>query len=853
MPSSAKPHNDLPLASVPLLPAGHQASHENGHAGPGPSADAAPGAQPRGEKTASILIVDDDPRSARLLAAHLNSAGYTAAIAHSAADAQAAVADDLPDLILCDVCLPGTDGIELTRLLRSMDGCAGVPIALVTSSNDSRILARGLEAGADDFLAKPVNALELRTRVRSLLRSKLLADTLRAKSNNEPVDSDGHRRVTPPARDGLPLVVIVDDSPQDRRLLEAHLSNCQFQARTAGTAKDGLELVRACQPDLIVLDLLLPDCNGYEFIAALKEDVRTTQVPILVVSAMAEVGDRVKALELGADDFIVKGSERLEFEARTRRLLRLKRSLDQLHSRCDQALKRAVTDSLTGLYTHGFMQETLAQQLQIAERYGSPYAAIFADVDHFKEINDRHGHAAGDRVLRFVAETLRSLVRQADTLVRYGGEEFVALLPHTNGPEAVLLAERMRNAIAGVRIPIGDDETVQLTMSFGVAAFPDDALDGPTLVQRGDAAMYLAKRGGRNRTVACGTPTAAPRSDARVLIVAAEDADLQGLESSLVAEGCQLLHAHDTLAAIEISRDEQPDVIVMDAALQRQEDFATCRRLKRDPKTQWLPVLMVTTKEGRDDKLRGIDSGVDEFISQPIDKIELATRVKGLVRYKRDMDVLEDAETVVFSLAQAVEDRDTMVGNHMERVADIGVRLGQSLGLSERELRALRRAARVHDIGKIAIPDAILYKPGPLTPEEMAVVREHADHGYRLLLPLRTFCESLPAVRFHHERLDGSGYPLGLRGNEVPKLAQILAVVDIFDSLTSQRHYREALAPSEAVKVLREEVRRGLHDPHLVETFVSQVLAIHDGAAPPTCAISDGAGSIPSAAPVVAR
>ena len=431
-----------------------------------------------------MLIVEDDPRGARLLAAHLQTAGYRAIVAHSAAEAQSAVEREVPDLILSDVCLPGMDGIELTRTLRALPRTANVPVALITSSDDSKILARGLAAGADDFLAKPVNALELRTRVRSLLRSKLLADELRARGEAAaPTSAEQQAIERDPAQattHDKPQVVIVEDSAADRRLLEAYLGEFGFTARLADSAAAGHELARQCRPDLIVLDLLLPDKSGYDFIAALKADPLCAQVPILVVSAMSEVQDRVKALELGADDFIVKGFERLEFEARSRRLLRLKRSLDQLNSRCDQAMRRAVTDSLTGLYTQGFMRETLESQLQCAGRYGNPYSVIFADIDHFKQVNDRHGHAAGDAVLRSVAQSLRGLVRQSDTLVRYGGEEFVVLLPHTDGAEAMILAERMRGTVAGLTVSADGAPPIQVTMSLGVASYPADARDGET-------------------------------------------------------------------------------------------------------------------------------------------------------------------------------------------------------------------------------------------------------------------------------------------------------------------------------------------------------------------------------------
>jgi|GEM_PF-3156643 len=360
---------------------------------------------------ASVLVIEDDPRCARVAAAHLEGAGYKVSVTHTAAEAQQQLAQHLPDLVLCDVCLPDMDGIRLTSWMRNQPSTALLPIALITSSDDRQILARGLEAGADDFLAKPVNSLELRSRVRSLLRSKLYTDELRARETAalkfSRQASESQKAVQPASPRPAPLALIVEDNLHERRLLETYLQELGCSTRGVSTASEAYQLLAECAPDLLVLDLLLPDCNGYDFIASLHERVSENRVPILVVSAMAEVRDRVKALELGADDFIVKGFQRSEFTARVRRLLRLKQTLDELNERCGQALRLAITDSLTGLYTYGFMQETLRAQLATVQNTGECLSVIFADIDHFKQVNDRFGHAVGDEVLRRVAECLQ--------------------------------------------------------------------------------------------------------------------------------------------------------------------------------------------------------------------------------------------------------------------------------------------------------------------------------------------------------------------------------------------------------------------------------------------------------------
>jgi len=238
--------------------------------------------------------------------------------------------------------------------------------------------------------------------------------------------------------------------------------------------------------------------------------------------------------------------------------------------------------------------------------------------------------------------------------------------------------------------------------------------------------------------------------------------------------------------------------------------------------------MLVTALGAPDDRLRGTEAGADDFIVKPVDKTQLLSRIRVLLKQKRETDLLEDSETVIFALARAVEARDPWLGDHVERVASRAVALGAALNLSARELLALRRAGIVHDIGKISVPDTILLKQGQLTAEERAVIQQHPDSGYKLLEPLRTFADALPAVRFHHERLDGSGYPLGLKGEQVPLLAQIIAICDVYDALSSPRTYKPALLPDQAVEILRQEASRGLHDSMLVETFIK---IVHSGEA----------------------
>ena len=670
--------------------------------------------------------------------------------------------------------------------------------------------------------------------MQALLRNKLLTVELRDREETArsfanptattapvqlPEGSEAQNKVSRPRR------LIVEDDVHECRLLEAYVQGMSADTQIVTGVQEALALLEQDGPDLVILDLLLPDGNGFTVVEQMRASARHIQTPILVVSSTTDVCHRVRALELGADDFIAKGSDRLEFEARLRRLLRMKRSLEQLARRCDQALQLAVTDSLTGLFTHGFLWETLHRQVACARRYEWPLSLLFIDIDHFKSINDRHGHAAGDEVLRHLSKAILTVVREGDTCVRYGGEEFVVLLPHTTRSGACLIADRIRVAAqTAVEQPSAfAPGGAPVTVSIGVATLPDDATDARALLERADAAMYQAKRAGRNQVVPFSESMSAAKTRSRLLLVDDDPKNLRLLEACLKSQGHELLTATDGEEAVAAAHREQPDLILMDGMMPRLSGFDACRMLKQDHRTCLIPIVLVTALNSREDKLRGVEAGADDFLTKPIDRTALIARVNASLRAKRSTDGLEDAETVILTLAKAVENRDPSTGGHVERVSHHAVTLGQAVGLPADQLHALRRAGIVHDIGKIAIPDAILLKPGKLTDSERKLMETHVEVGYEMLRPMRTFRDSLPAVRFHHERLNGSGYPLGLRGEQIPISAQIMAIVDVFDALTTDRVYRKALSHAEAFAVLRAEADRGLHDSRLIESFAQAV------------------------------
>ena len=274
-------------------------------------------------------------------------------------------------------------------------------------------------------------------------------------------------------------------------------------------------------------------------------------------------------------------------------------------------------------------------------------------------------------------------------------------------------------------------------------------------------------------------------------------------------------------AALDILEKQPVDLVVMDLMMPDISGPEFCRRLKSSRKTQLLPILMITSMQGAEHEVLGIDAGADEYLTKPLHPSVLRARVRALLRHKTAIDSLDEAETILFALAQAVEARDSYTAEHCQRLATYSVALGVALGLSRPELVALYRGGFLHDIGKVSIPDSILHGNKRLTDAEWIIMKQHTVRGEEICRPMKSLAPVLPIIRSHHERWDGSGYPDGLRGENIPLLARILQIVDIFDALITERTYKRAFSVEEATRVLEEEVTRGWRDPELVSLFIS--------------------------------
>ncbi len=452
--------------------------------------------------TARVLVVDDILPNIKLLEARLNAEYFDVLTATNGTDAIAICEQGQCDIVLLDVMMPGMDGFEVCRLLKGHLATAHLPVVLVTALDQPADRVRGLEAGADDFLTKPIDEVSLIARVRSLTRLKVVIDELRNRANTTVALGMIAPFATPSADDGRRgRVLIVDDRASSAERLAQALTP-HHNVYVEPDAHEALFKAAEDNIDLIIVSLDLSAYDGLRLCSQIRSLERTRNLPILVVADIEDRQRVLRGLDLGVNDCLTRPVDRNELLARTRTQLRQKRYADSLREKVQQSIELALFDPLTGLNNRRFMENHLATMLDNARVRRAPLTLMILDIDHFKQVNDTYGHDCGDEVLKAFADRLRGIIRGGDLLCRLGGEEFVIVMPGVNVQAATRIAERARLAIQQEQFVIDSTgRMIPVTVSIGIAERGAEG-DANSLYRRADRALYRAKAEGRNRVSA---------------------------------------------------------------------------------------------------------------------------------------------------------------------------------------------------------------------------------------------------------------------------------------------------------------------------------------------------------------
>ncbi len=452
--------------------------------------------------TARVLVVDDVPANVKLLEARLSAEYFDVATAYSGAEALALCERAECDIVLLDVMMPDMDGFEVCRKLKSNPLTHHIPVVMVTALDQPSDRVRGLEAGADDFLTKPVSDVALLSRVRSLARLKMVTDELRTRALTTKeigIQSPERAAVAETGRNGR--IFMVDDRQSSYERIVATLSS-EHSVDVESDPGEALFHAAEGNYDLLIVSLGLQNFDGLRLCSQLRSLERTRNVPILAIAEADNNAQLVRGLEIGVNDYLIRPVDKNEMLARVRTQIKKKRYTERLRDNVQLSIEMAITDALTGLFNRRYMETHLATLVEQAAARGKPIAVLVVDIDHFKAVNDTHGHDAGDDVLREFALRIRKSIRNIDLACRYGGEEFVIVMPETEMAVAAMVAERLRRRIATQPFAIQQGaRNLEVTISIGIAALGASGDNAAAILKRADLALYRAKRDGRNRVV----------------------------------------------------------------------------------------------------------------------------------------------------------------------------------------------------------------------------------------------------------------------------------------------------------------------------------------------------------------
>ncbi len=635
-------------------------------------------------------------------------------------------------------------------------------------------------------------------------------------------------------------VLVVDDEEWNRMLAEAILEDDGYRIVTAEDGEEALARVAEERPDAILLDVMMPRLDGFEVCRRLKSSRRTFFIPVMMLTALADAESKIKGLEAGADDFLNKPINRIELRTRLRSLLRIRRLRNELDSTAN--IMFSMVSALEGKQArtrdHSLKVATLAAavakrlELPPAERDAVAWGALLHDIGKIgvpeaalhKPPAERS--ADEERFYRFhplhserILAPLKSLAA-VKPIVRHHHERLDGSgYPDGIGGEA--FTRPIEIVVAANAFELRRSEAPEKPSQW-IAALRAEAAEGRLRTELVEA--VLAAAAGLPESLPGFTdllPAPAPSSGGRILVADAKPAQCDFYREILTAEGYRVEPKAGGATLFAAAREGGVDLVILGFDMPGQGGEEVCRRIKAHPGLEYLPVILVADRDEGVSKERSLASGADDFLTVPVDRHELRARIRSLLRLRHYHHDLEQRESVILSLSGVLEAKDPYTNGHSSRVGKMSVQLAREMGLGVDFAASLETGGLLHDLGKVAVPERILHKPGRLTDEEYEIVKAHPVTGWEICKDLRSAHPFLPCIRHHHERYDGRGYPDGLAGDAIPLGARIMGLADVYDALTSERPYRAGMSPEKAYGILAEENGKGMWDPEVFRAFES--------------------------------
>ncbi|MFL6248262.1 MAG: HD domain-containing phosphohydrolase [Thermoanaerobaculia bacterium] len=642
-----------------------------------------------------------------------------------------------------------------------------------------------------------------------------------------------------PASAERDVVLAVDDNEQNLQLLEEYLWSWGYDVVLARDGREAVDLYPRYNPSIIVLDVMMPNMDGYEACALIKQSPAGRTIPILMLTALTGAEDKIKALESGADDFLNKPINREELRTRIRSLIKIRNLRKELDS--SENIIMTLTSALESKdpRTIGHVHRVAAYASRLCEKLGLSSdeketvikGAMLHDLgmigvpDHLltaqpQDDEERARIADHTRMGASILEPMTTF-RQFVPIVRWHHERWDG-----NGYPDGLKGEQIPLEAQVVGIANRFDEIHHerpITENDAMQQLFEETASGafdPELMK------FFAAALDEEAPQAATTKHMRPRARRRARVLCVDDNRMnQDLVAATLAEAnMDLLLAENGREALELLEREPVDVVLLDLLMLAQDGPSTLKALRSDARWEFMPVIVLTSHRNSAMRQEAIVAGADDFINYPLNRLELVTRIHSLLRIKEFHADLEQTQNVICALALALEAKDHYTRGHSQRVGDLARTFALYVGLTPQQAELIRTAGLLHDIGKIAVPERLLNKAGPLTREEFMSVIDHPVIGEEMVRPLTTLTAVLQMIRHHHERYDGRGYPDGLSAEAIPFEVRLLSIVDAYDALTSHRAYRPApLTHEAAMSTLRRESAGGKWDPKMVEQFAAML------------------------------